>query len=492
MIVRNEGHQLRDCLSPVADLFDDIVVVDTGSGDDSRDVARRQGASVYDFPWCDDFSAARNESLKQARGEWVFWLDADDRILPPNVERLRGLLDGLSDDPKAFLMDTVMHLGEQARDRERVTSHLRLFRRDPRLSWSRRVHEGLTPWPTALGHEPVFTDIRIDHLGYQDAGLAQRKMRRNMRLLQMEFAVAPEDPCVLMDLANAYAQLGKLSESRRCLRAVISRSDCRPLLLRRAYTALAELENTEGNFRASSQVLERALQRFPNDEYLLYMQSEALYNLGYYALAKAKLIKILWQQPEKNTFQVGAPGDIRQRLARLALGEVLRVEPALAEAEEVLRGVVNDFPADASAWFFLGRVYVDWRAWTKVNEVVSHLSECANGGVFAGLLMAWSQFTRGEWPAVEATLDGLIPQAPYMTLLRVLRAECLHRRGAPQAAQIHACRDILRLQPCNRRAQQILAHLQPRGQEVVVSDPAILGTSVIVDMGVGVTEAVAR
>ncbi len=483
MIVRNEGHQLEECLSPVANLFDDIVIVDTGSQDESRQVARRYGARVFDFMWCDDFSAARNESLKQTWGDWIFWLDADDRVSQDNVNRLACLFDSLTKAPKAFMMRTVLHLDEQARDRERVTSHLRLFRRDPRLRWSRLVHEALTPWPTALGHEAVFTDIQIDHLGYQDARLKQRKLRRNLRLLQMEFAVSPDDPCILMDLASAYAQLGKSADSRQCLHAVIARSACLPLLLRRAYTTLGELENAEGNFAVSAQLLERALHRFPSDEYLLYMQSEALYNLGCHAEVKAKLIKILWQQPQKDCFRIGTPGDVRQRLARLALGEVLRVEGALAEAEEVVRDVVNDFPADASTWFFLGRVYIDWRQWKKLDDVMARLSDCANGGVFAGLLRAWSQFTRGEWLPAERTLEELIPQAPCMTLLRVLRAECLHHRDASPMMQIQACRDILRLQPHNRRALQILERLEASGGRMFLNDAAILGTSMIVGMG---------
>ena len=92
MIVRNEGHQLADCLSPVAELFDEIVVVDTGSRDDTREVARRFTGNVFNFPWCDHFSAARNESLRHADGEWIFWLDADDRISPENIAQLRELI----------------------------------------------------------------------------------------------------------------------------------------------------------------------------------------------------------------------------------------------------------------------------------------------------------------------------------------------------------------------------------------------------------------
>src|SRR5262245_32171671 len=105
MIVRNEEPQLADCLAPLADLFDEIIVVDTGSTDATKEVAARFTPHVFDFAWCDDFSAARNESLRRASGDWIFWLDADDRLTPENIERLRQLLDSLDQRRGAYLME---------------------------------------------------------------------------------------------------------------------------------------------------------------------------------------------------------------------------------------------------------------------------------------------------------------------------------------------------------------------------------------------------
>src|SRR5262245_11843004 len=91
MIVKDEAAHLPACLATVADLVDEVVVVDTGSADATRQLARAWGARVHDFPWCDDFAAARNESLRHATGEWIFWLDADDRVDEANRARLRAL-----------------------------------------------------------------------------------------------------------------------------------------------------------------------------------------------------------------------------------------------------------------------------------------------------------------------------------------------------------------------------------------------------------------
>ena len=92
MIVRNEERNLPSCLAGVAELVDEIIVVDTGSTDGTKEQAAKWDAKVFDFPWVDDFSAARNESLRHATGDWILWLDADDRLDAINCRRLREVL----------------------------------------------------------------------------------------------------------------------------------------------------------------------------------------------------------------------------------------------------------------------------------------------------------------------------------------------------------------------------------------------------------------
>ena len=79
MIVKDESYFLPRCLEAAADFVDEMIVVDTGSSDDSRDIAKRLGAKVFDFAWCDDFSAARNYSLEQAGGDGRSISSAADR-----------------------------------------------------------------------------------------------------------------------------------------------------------------------------------------------------------------------------------------------------------------------------------------------------------------------------------------------------------------------------------------------------------------------------
>ena len=87
MIVRNEEKVLARCLDSVRGIADEICITDTGSTDKTREIAQKYG-TVQAFPWCDDFSAARNFLFAQARMDYTLWLDADDVLLPSDRQKL--------------------------------------------------------------------------------------------------------------------------------------------------------------------------------------------------------------------------------------------------------------------------------------------------------------------------------------------------------------------------------------------------------------------
>ena len=90
MIVRDEEKNLVRCLKSVVPVVDELIIVDTGSKDNTIDIAKEFGAKVFLFEWCDDFAAARNESLKHATGDWILQLDADDELLPTSIPPLQS------------------------------------------------------------------------------------------------------------------------------------------------------------------------------------------------------------------------------------------------------------------------------------------------------------------------------------------------------------------------------------------------------------------
>jgi glycosyltransferase involved in cell wall biosynthesis len=458
MIVRNEAHQLHDCLAPVAELFDEIVIVDTGSHDETREVARQYTPRVHAFTWCDDFAAARNESLRHATGDWIFWLDADDRLNAENVSRLKRLLATLDDAPAAYLMDTACQPKDEF-DSERLITHPRLFRRHEELGFLGRVHEQLEPAPVTLGYQIHYSDVRICHVGYREASQLQRKLQRDIRLLRMDYAVDPADARTLLHLGTTYAQLGKPAEARKYLLELLNVTKEPHDYLRRVFSALADLSISEGRPQEAIDILQRGRTIFPYDDHLAYLLSEAYYELDDYEAAKSVLVHIMYG-PDMPQFKAGTPDDIKRQLAPRSLAEVLRIQRQHAAAEAVLKSVLEFYPHDALSWHGLGRVYIDLRDQAQLEIVRERLASCPQGPLFSSLLLAAWHMVKAEWKAAERVLEQLIATAPQMPLLRLMRAEVLTRRGAGIAACLQAYRDVLRVQPGNAAAAAMVQKLE--------------------------------
>ena len=171
MIVRNEEAVLGRCLHSVADLVDEIIIVDTGSTDDTKAVAAQYDAKIYDFPWQDDFSAARNYGISQCAGEYWMWLDADDVVEGENQKKLQAILKS----PDADMVYLPYYLWYDEMGNPVMTSNReRIFRRDKGYRFAGAVHEAVVP----------FGKIR-----YGDAGISHRKEKpgdpdRNLHIYQ--------------------------------------------------------------------------------------------------------------------------------------------------------------------------------------------------------------------------------------------------------------------------------------------------------------------
>ena len=163
MIVRDEQDTLARCLASVEGIVDETVVVDTGSVDDTKAVAATCGARVFDFPWIDDFGAARNHSFDQAVGDYILWLDADDVLLPDDRQKLLSLKASLdpSVEPVVDAVSMLYNIAFDAAGNPVSTARrLRLVKRSRNFRWAGVVHEDLrAEGPFTLAH----TDITVTH-----------------------------------------------------------------------------------------------------------------------------------------------------------------------------------------------------------------------------------------------------------------------------------------------------------------------------------------
>ena len=103
MIAKNEEKYLEQCLNSVKGLADEIIIVDTGSTDRTKEIAKKFSAKIFDFKWIDDFSAARNESLKHAAKDWILVLDADEMIDKEAVKAIKDFIKNNEYDAFSFI-----------------------------------------------------------------------------------------------------------------------------------------------------------------------------------------------------------------------------------------------------------------------------------------------------------------------------------------------------------------------------------------------------
>ena len=272
MIVRNEAANLPACLASCADLFDELVIVDTGSTDETKAIALQaldkhgNPASVFDFAWCDDFSAARNESLRHATGDWIFWMDADDRLDDENKGRLRSLLAGLGDPCGYEAIGVSRHPGGEVVS----SSKLRLFHRSLGMKWRWRVHENLFPLD-AIEIKP--SGVSIIHVGSLDTKAVAAKSSRNLRILWREVQDRPEEPALRYYIGSELTYQGDYATALASLhacRAMLDAQGYRPVYywfllldLGQCYGAtcqwekLAEIEATQDGGRIATELRRR-------------------------------------------------------------------------------------------------------------------------------------------------------------------------------------------------------------------------------------------
>ena len=230
MIVKNEEGRLSRCLMSAIPVVDEIVIVDTGSTDRTKEIAKTFGAKVYDFEWTDDFSEARNLSLAKATGNWIFVLDADETISPLDYDRLTKIVKNNADNPMAYSITTRNYVkptyvvgwtcndGQYANEEGGTgwypSAKVRLFTNDSRIQFENPVHEFLEPSLKKNGIKIRKSDIPVHHYGQLDMEKYIAKGDKYYRLGKKKLEEKGEDLESIIELAvQAGGEFGKHEEA---------------------------------------------------------------------------------------------------------------------------------------------------------------------------------------------------------------------------------------------------------------------------------------
>ena len=353
MIMKDEANNLPKSLGPLAGLFDEMLVVDTGSADQSVALAESYGARVLSFKWVNDFSQARNFSIEASQSDFIMWFDADNAIEPQAVLALRQYLQKGA-EIILWATEVVTPQGDRLWQK-------RVFPRRPDVYFEGRVHEQLI-------HPPHFTqtqtEVEIIHWGYADTSGARRKGERNLELLLNAPQTKAGDFYWLYQCGRTLFNLRRLAEADFWLtKAVGAPTNNRPLW-GHALILLSQAKGRLGQHEEAEMLLRRLVEEEPGygcghyflgkflfekasyDEAAIYLESAIFYGPGDKAwggdptalsFRAAFLLSRIWQargevQPARQALYLARNLDGKNPEPSFALAEVALSEGLAAEA----------------------------------------------------------------------------------------------------------------------------------------------------------------
>ena len=308
MIAKNEEKYLEQCLNSVKGLVDEIIIVDTGSTDRTKKIAERFTAKVLDFKWVDDFSAARNESLKHATKDWVLVLDADETLDKEAIKTIKELINNKENDAYLFVQKNYTNdnkiagfVAEEHKHNNKTypgwygSLIVRLFRNNKGYKLEGIVHELVEPSIELNKGKIATTNIPIHHYGNSDPLAVKKKREFYLELCRKKIKSAPS--------ANSYYELGVLykenNDFENAIRSLKKAIELDP----KHRMALYEL----GIMHEQKKDYDNAIEYY-TESLRIKGDSEAFQNLGVCYLKKGELkraygnlVKAMMLNPNKHT-----------------------------------------------------------------------------------------------------------------------------------------------------------------------------------------------
>ncbi len=340
LIVRDEEQHLAACLESVRELVDEIVVVDTGSEDRSLEIAREFGARVHLEPWREDFAFARNTGLERARGDWILYIDADERI------EATGDVQAALANPLAVGATVGFH----AKRELTAYPELRFFRRRDDIRFRGAIHETIRPdvdAAVARGESIIEAPATIRHLGYE--GDRQAKFARDLPLLERAVQDQPERLYLWRALGEGQLGLGLVEEAERSWRKglAVARGE-EPIDLHvLVYADLFGLHFDEGAVEMDdcAELVEESVRRHGDDPLVAWFHARHLAATGQRARARDVLERLQTMRPDTPQGRtIGYDRRLFEGYAWALMGSCWLADGDAARALEWLERAQSDCP----------------------------------------------------------------------------------------------------------------------------------------------------
>jgi tetratricopeptide (TPR) repeat protein len=344
MIVKDEEASLPKCLESVRGVVDEIVILDTGSQDQTIAIAQQFGAQVHSLPWPNDFSVARNAALKHVHGDWVLVLDADEVLLPQIVPLIRQAIQS----EQLLLVNLLRQEVGAAQTPYSLVS--RLFRNHPQIYFSRPYHELVDESVVQIQQQQPHWQVgyipqaAILHYGYQPQAIASRNKNQRARTLMAEFLKThPNDAYICAKLGALYLHEGQVQQSLETLQQGLRATPTEASVLYELHYHLGMAEAQRGQVSEAVAQFQLAIQQAIPDLLKLGAYNNwgsLLQDLGQFTAAKNLFEHVVMLDPNF------AIGHFNLGIALRALGNLagaiasyqraLQLQPDYAEAHQNL------------------------------------------------------------------------------------------------------------------------------------------------------------
>ncbi|MDQ0205147.1 glycosyltransferase [Pectinatus haikarae] len=304
VIVKNEEKNIQRYLKYMLPLANEIIVVDTGSTDNTRDIARNTGVAVYEFTWCNDFAAAKNFALDKAKGKWIIFLDADEYFPKEDGVKLVEYVNGHDADSAVDAVVCRLTNIDADRNDEFIGSfyQLRIFRNSSDMRYVGKIHESLQGKNGKIIKIVVLKDnINIMHTGYSSS-VMREKAERNLSLLEKEIADNGETPKHYAYLADCYYSMQDyervISYSKKFIDSGMNMIGAETNVYMRLIDGLILAKHSNGEI---IEAIELAVNKFPDVPDFLFMKSFFLFKKQRYKETEEYLSRAfnLWRTGEK-------------------------------------------------------------------------------------------------------------------------------------------------------------------------------------------------
>lgn len=289
VITKNEADNISRCITSIQSIVKEIIVVDTGSTDDTVTIAKTLGAKIFHFAWNNDFSAPRNYALEQAIGEWIIFLDADEYVPANKVQNIPTILAKVHNNDKisaiACLMEHTNGFGGTLKCQDKTA---RIFRNSSSIRYVGRIHETILEDGLPC-HALYFSKeiLSIIHTGYNNSNFID-KLKRNITLLEKDLENDTNTYLSYHYLSHAYSLLGEREKAIKfAYKALEDTAVAQSMFAHKPYLNLIQNLQQTGKDRPAiiHPLLENCLQKFPHHPEVLECRGNYLYTKGYYTQA---------------------------------------------------------------------------------------------------------------------------------------------------------------------------------------------------------------